>query len=76
MSEEKTGGAPRSGCACMGTGPMVSEFLSRLGPDESVKQHFRTARVEFLKGLRALIDQRISDLQRPVEQKGTRLSVD
>ncbi len=77
MTEEKSGAAPgASGCVCMGTGPVVTNLLKSLGPDESVRQHFRNARVEFLKGLRAIIDQQISDLQKPAQQKGAKLSVD
>ncbi len=75
MTEEQAG-APRSGCACMGAGPMVTNLLRQLGPDDEVRQHFRNARVELLKGLRAIIDQRISDLQKPAQQKGAKLAVD
>jgi len=65
-----------SGCACMGAGPMLSDLVSRMGPDEAVKQHFRTARLEVLKGLRALIDQRINDLSASKPSRGAKVSVD
>ncbi|MDX1982527.1 MAG: hypothetical protein SFV51_19795 [Bryobacteraceae bacterium] len=74
--ENAAGSAPRGGCACGGAGPVMSEFFKRMGPDESVKQHFRTARIEFLKGLRAIIDQRISDLSQSQQQKGSKVNID
>ena len=52
-----------SPCVCMGFGPEISRVLRGLGND-GAKNHFRTARVEVLKGLRALIDQRIESLSK------------
>jgi hypothetical protein len=74
--ENSAGAGPRGGCACGGAGPVMTDFLKKLGPDESVKQHFRTARIEFLKGLRAILDQRIADLSRAPQQKGAKVSVE
>lgn len=71
MDEKNT-----SGCACMGAGPMVSEFVKRMGPDDNVKQHFRNARIEFLKGLRELLDKRISELSNAQQTKGAKVSVE
>ena len=42
---------------------------------EASRGHFRNARVEFLKGIRSLIDDRIADLSRE-ERKGTRVTVE
>jgi hypothetical protein len=39
-------------------------------------QHFRQARIELLKGLRVLIDQRIESISRGDERKGTRITVE
>jgi hypothetical protein len=50
------GGSP---CLCQGAGPALSELLQRLAPPEAARGHFETARVEFLKGLRAVLDARI-----------------
>jgi hypothetical protein len=75
MSEANHEQAKTCSCACAGVGPAVSDFLKRLGPPEEVQSHFRAARVEFLKGLRALIDQRIQDLSAQ-PAKGTKLNVD
>lgn len=71
MSEPNKAGA----CVCMGAGPALTEFLERMGPPEDVKAHFRAARVEFLKGIRALIDQRIEQLSR-TEEKGATIPVE
>ena len=38
--------------------------------------HFRNSRVEFLKGLRSLLDSRIEHLSRASEQKGTHVTVE
>ena len=43
----------------------MTELLQRLAPPDEVRRHFDTARVEFLKGLRALIDARIEGLTKP-----------
>lgn len=37
----------------------VTEILHRLRPPEEARRHFQNARLEVLKGLRALIDARI-----------------
>ena len=54
---KSTGGG--SGCFCHGTGPTLSELLGRLAPPDDARRHFETARLEFLKGLRAILDARI-----------------
>jgi hypothetical protein len=43
--------------------------------NEATREHFRNSRVEFLKGLRSLIDQRISHLSKE-EPKGTHVTVE
>lgn len=42
----------------------LNELLRRLGPPEPARRHFDAARVEFLKGVRALIDARIEHLSK------------
>lgn len=76
MSEENTGG--KQGCVecvCGGAGPALTAFLKQMGPSESAKRHFDQARVEFLKGLRAIIDSRIESLSAR-EAKGTKVAVE
>jgi hypothetical protein len=44
---------------------------------EKTREHFRTARIEFLKGLRNLLDERIESLSKETPaQKGAKISVD
>ncbi len=69
MSQEKCN------CGCMGVGPLVTEFAKKLGPSEEVSQHFRAARLEILKGLRAMLDEQIAGMQEPPKQ-GTKFSVE
>ncbi|WP_321475992.1 hypothetical protein [uncultured Paludibaculum sp.] len=75
MTDEKTSSASCGNCFCSGAGPAMSEFLRKIGPPEGAKHHFDTARIEFLKGIRALIDARIENLSQP-ESKGTKVPVE
>lgn len=56
--------AKESPCLCQGAGPVLTELLRRLGPPPQARQHFDAARLEFLKGLRALIDARIEQVSK------------
>jgi hypothetical protein len=56
-------GKQRCECGCMGVGPAMTDILGRLGP-AAARDHFRAARVEFLKGVRAVIDARIDHLSK------------
>lgn len=49
-------------------------FLRNLWTD-ATRNHFRNSRVEFLKGVRSLLDDRIERLSRH-EQKGQRVTVE
>jgi hypothetical protein len=42
----------------------------------ATRDHFRSSRVEFLKGLRSLIDDRIAHLSREPQGKGTHVPVE
>ena len=82
MSEE----CKKSNCVCQGMGPvltsMVERALSETGLENAGRKeansHFRTARVEFLKGLRSMIDSRIEKMSKPPkhEDTGTTVPVD
>jgi hypothetical protein len=43
---------------------------------DATKDHFRNSRVEFLKGIRSLIDDRIAHLSKEEEPKGTHVTVE
>lgn len=51
--------------------PLVEKFWS-----EATKHHFRSSRIEFLKGVRSLIDDRIEHLAREEGSKGTHVPVE
>ena len=53
----------------------VIKILQSLGPSDQVLNHFRSARVEVLKGFRQMIDDRISRTE-SAHAKGTRVPVD
>lgn len=64
-------GAHRHGCFfCTTAIPLLERCWS-----DTTREHFRSSRVEFLKGLRSLIDDRISHLSRE-ESKGTHVPVE
>jgi hypothetical protein len=62
-------------CLCQGLGPGLSEWLRHLGPPEQARQHFEAARLEILKGLRALIDARIQQVSKR-RNKGQTIQVE
>ena len=67
MEETKT----TRGCFfCETALPLVEKCWS-----EATRDHFRTSRVEFLKGIRSLLDERIAHLSKE-EPKGTHVPVE
>ena len=64
-----------SDCLCQGLGPGLSDLLRHLGPPEQARQHFDTARIEILKGLRAIIDARIQQVSKR-RDKGQKIQVE
>ncbi len=64
-------------CACMGAGPAITAAMKQFGPPKDAVDHFRSARVEFLKGLRAMLDRQIEDLSKaPSPDRGSRVNVE
>ena len=63
------------GCLCQGVGPLLSQVLRQLGPPEGARRHFESARVEFLKGLRACLDARIEAHSKSAS-KGEKINVE
>jgi hypothetical protein len=59
-------------CACHELADAVTQFL---GVSPEVKQHLTNSRVEFLKAVREVINQRIEHLSTQ-PQKGTRVAVE
>jgi hypothetical protein len=71
--EEKADTAHTHGPGCFFC-QTVRPFLERTWSDATCS-HFRNSRVEFLKGIRSLLDARIARLSRE-EHKGTRVVVE
>lgn len=71
----ETNQTKRCDCGCMGAGPMFTEMLRRFGPSDTVSHHFKSAQIEVLKGLRALIDEQITARSQG-PQHGTRITVE
>jgi hypothetical protein len=66
---------PGGPCLCQGLGPALSELVRRLGPPDEARRHFETARLEVLKGLRALLDARIAQCSKTA-RKGQKIKVE
>ena len=69
-----TGACGSSKCICGGKGPAVTAVLEMLAPSEAATSHFTNAGVEFLKGVRELLDEWIQSLPQK-HNKGTKLDV-
>ncbi|MCX6629152.1 MAG: hypothetical protein NTW28_16155 [Candidatus Solibacter sp.] len=69
---EATGAHAHAGSCffCTTAMPMLESLVG-----EATRDHFRNSRVEFLKGLRSLLDERIAHLARE-EPKGTHVTVE
>lgn len=74
MSEEKSR-CESARCFCFGFGPQATSFAEHIW-SKATCDHFRNSRIEFLKGLRSLIDDRIEKLSRRAEPKGTTVPVE
>jgi hypothetical protein len=75
-TQQQASGSGCPECACRGLGPALTEFFRRMGPPDEARRHFDQARVEILKGLRALIDARIADITPREEKRGTTVPVE
>jgi hypothetical protein len=77
MSEQETTGQAgqtvvHERCLCR---EMIDQVREVLGVAPQVKEHFNNSRIEFLKGIRAIIDNRIEQLSR-APQHGTKIAVE
>jgi hypothetical protein len=75
VEEDNTSGPVRGECLCMGAGPQATAILKSIGFGGAT-EHFKNSRIEFLKGLRSLLDSRIEKLQRNEQRSGTSVPVD
>jgi len=78
MSEQETTQKSESqplvnqGCLCREVLEQVRECL---GVSSEVREHFTNSRIEFLKGIRAVIDSRIEHISK-AHQRGTKIAVE
>ena len=72
--EEKTASAQAQQPGCI-LCSLALPLLESCFP-EATRDHFRASRVEFLKGLRSLLDARIAQLSREAAHRGTRVTVE
>jgi hypothetical protein len=59
-------------CLCR---EVVDQVRDCFGVSPQVREHFMNSRIEFLKGIRALIDSRIEHLSQTT-QRGTKIAVE
>jgi hypothetical protein len=59
-------------CLCR---EIVNQFREAFGVSPKVREHFNNSRIEFLKGIRAVIDSRIEHLS-TAGQRGTKIAVE
>jgi hypothetical protein len=62
----------QEGCLCR---ELVNQFREAFGVSPKVREHFTNSRIEFLKGIRAVIDSRIDHLSN-TGQRGTKIAVE
>jgi hypothetical protein len=65
----------RGECFCAGAGPQLTAIAKTLAPAAAV-EHFRRSHVEFLKGMRSLLDARIEKMSRNEPPKGASVPVE
>ena len=64
--------ATRERCPCL---EIMDFFRARLGVSAEVKRHLENSRVEFLKAIRVVLDERIEHLSKAAAH-GTRIAVE
>ena len=74
MEEKQTTAQPHGCFFCTVAGPQIEAILDHVWP-EPTQEHFRTARIEMLKGIRSLLDARIERLSQHAA-KGTKVTVE
>jgi len=63
-------------CLCGTIRKGLEEAAELFFPPETACNHFREARIEFLRGIRDIVDQRIERLSRSKSTSGTRIVVE
>jgi hypothetical protein len=58
-----------------GAGPVLSDLLRRLRPSAQASGHFKTARLEFFKGLQAYLEARMEQASK-AQAKGEKINIE
>ncbi len=66
---------PKSDCFCHGAGPRLTEKAREFRAKTSA-QHFRNAGIEFLRGVRTVVDLGIERLSHDTQTRGTTVNVE
>jgi hypothetical protein len=77
MNEQQTqapGEHRHATCLCCQVMDRVRETIGV--KSEPVRQHLRNSRIEFLKAIRTVIDERINYLSRGAGQQGTKVTIE
>jgi hypothetical protein len=74
MNEQTAETATQGRCLYCEASERMGHFFRAFGPSEEVRSHFRQSRIEFLKGIRRMVDERIDHLDR--QPRGTRVTVE
>jgi hypothetical protein len=61
---------------CETPGQLLDEVLRHLAPPAEARRHFESARVEFLKGIRAVLDSRIERFSKSSKARGQSISIE
>jgi hypothetical protein len=75
-ASEQTQEKREANCFCGTIRKSLEEAAELFSPPESACNHFREARIEFLRGIRDIVDQRINRLSRNKSAGGTRIVVE
>lgn len=77
QDEKKNAGRYPQYCWCEEASGLMRDVLKRMGPPKEARRHFEQAHVEFLKGVRSLLDARIQRMETaPETPKGSSIPVD
>ncbi|HEX3746714.1 MAG TPA: hypothetical protein VHW09_22405 [Bryobacteraceae bacterium] len=74
MDEKPEGNTAEKAQGCFLCETAIPLLERCLGGD--TMEHFRNSRIEFLKGMRSLLDERIAHLSKQTEHKGTHVTVE
>jgi hypothetical protein len=75
MEEQSAHTHSHAGCFCCEASERIGRFFRARRTSEEAANHFRQSRIEFLKGIRRILDDRIDHLGR-TGQRGTHVPVD